>query len=204
MARAASDVSALATVRRELGDLADDDSVLLLGPFGALPIDAVCGALLDRYGPEETHYVSVTFDDTPRQQLEHWQDHVGQLPRSTTVVVTSQGRETPDGLADSVTVRHVPDASDVPRLGIVISDALSADPENVVCCFDTLTALLQYADLQRVYRFVHTLNGRLGTVDGLAHYHMDPTAHDERTVSTLRPLFDAVVEVDRDGSVEIR
>jgi hypothetical protein len=176
---------------------------LLLGPFGSLPIDAVCGTLLSPYAPEETHYVCVTFDDTPKEQLEHWEDHVGQLPRSTSVVVTSQAPEEPESLPESVTVKHVHDASDIPRLGMTISDRLSADAENVVCCFDNLTALLQYADLQRAYRFVHTLNGRLASVDAVSHYHMDPAAHDDRTLSTLRPQFDAVIEVDPDGSVDI-
>jgi hypothetical protein len=204
MPRAATDISALASVRTELDDLVEDDSVLLLGAFGVRSIDAVCGRLLDPYGPEETHYVCVTFDDTPQEQLEHWRDHVGQLPRSTSVIVTSQGTGSAETLPESVTAKYVPDASDLPRLGILISDELVADPENVVCCFDNLTALLQYADLQRVYRFVHTLNGRLGTIDGIAHYHMDPGAHDDRTISTLRPLFDTVVEVTPDGSVDVR
>jgi hypothetical protein len=203
MSSGGADISALTTVREELDDLVEADSVLLLGPFGSLPIDAVCGTLLSPHGPEQTHYVCVTFDDTPAEQLEHWEDHVGQLPRATSVVVTSQGTGNPESLPESVTVKHVPDASDIPRLGITISDRLSADAENVVCCFDNLTALLQYADLQRVYRFVHTLNGRLASVDAVSHYHMDPSAHDRQTISTLRPQFDAVIEVGTDGSVEI-
>jgi hypothetical protein len=200
----AADISALATVRGELEDVEPADSVLLLGDFGVLPVDAACGSLLDRYGPEETHYVCVTFDDTPADKLEHWEDHVGQLPRSTSIVVASQGTGGDAGLPESVSVRGVPDASDIPRLGITISDEIEREPDHVVCCFDSLTALLQYADLQRVYRFVHTLEGRLSSVDGVAHYHMDPAAHDEQTISTLRPLFDVVVEIGRDGGVEIR
>lgn len=77
------------------------------------------------------------------------------------------------------------------------------NPETVVYSVDTLTARLQYADLQRGYRFVHTVNGRLGPTDGLAHYHLDPAAHDDRTVTAHRPLFDVVVGVDCDGSGEL-
>jgi hypothetical protein len=204
MSRGANDITALTTLREELDVLAEEDSVLLLGPFGAPPIDAACGSLLDPYTPDETHYVCVTFDDSPQDQLDHWRDHVGHLPRTTSIVVASQSRGETESMPESVSVRHVPDASDIPRLGIVISDELEADPDNVVCCFDNLTALLQYADLQRVYRFVHTLNGRLGSIGGVAHYHMDPAAHDEQTISTLRPLFDTIVEVGTDGSVDVR
>lgn len=40
---------------------------------------------------------------------------------------------------------------------------------------------------------------RIEAVDGFAHYHMDPTAHDEKALATLRSLFDAVVEL-KDGA----
>jgi len=34
----------------------------------------------------------------------------------------------------------------------------------------------------------------------IAHFHLDPETCDEKTIETLRPLFDAVLEVDEDGT----
>jgi len=32
------------------------------------------------------------------------------------------------------------------------------------------------------------------------HFHLDPRAHDDETVDTLRPLFDAVLDINDDGT----
>lgn len=70
-------------------------------------------------------------------------------------------------------------------------------------CFRSLSTLLQYADLEAVFKFLHTLTSRIETGDARGHYHMDPTTHDERTVQTLLQLFDAAVRIE-DGSVDVR
>jgi hypothetical protein len=94
-------------------------------------------------------------------------------------------------------VAQVADPGDLQRLGLTISDHLAGldTDERTTLCFHSLSALLQYVDLRRGYRFLHTLIGRLDSVEASSHYHLDPEAHDEQTVATLRPLFDAVVDV---------
>lgn len=63
-------------------------------------------------------------------------------------------------------------------------------------CFHSITALLQYADLSCVFRFLHVLTRHVDTVDGVAHYHIDPTAHDAQTLATIETLFDTVIEYE--------
>jgi hypothetical protein len=41
------------------------------------------------------------------------------------------------------------------------------------------------------------------SVDAVAHYHIDPEAHDDQVLATLSSLFDAVARFD-DGDWEIR
>jgi hypothetical protein len=74
------------------------------------------------------------------------------------------------------------------------------EDEHIVFCFDGVTSLLQYADLQRAFRFLHVVTGRVKTVGGVGHYHLDPEAHDTQTLATLKGLFDAVIEVEDDGT----
>jgi hypothetical protein len=38
----------------------------------------------------------------------------------------------------------------------------------------------------------------------VSHYHLDPSAHEDGTIGTLRPIFDVIVDVDADGNVEVR
>jgi len=62
----------------------------------------------------------------------------------------------------------------------------------------SVSTLLSFSDLRTVSRFVHTLVGRIDRDDGLGTLHVDPTIHDERTVSTLAQFCDGRVDV-REG-----
>lgn len=60
--------------------------------------------------------------------------------------------------------------------------------------------MLQYADLQRTFRFLHVVTGRVKTVGGTGFYRIDPDAHDSQTMATIKGLFDAVVTREDDGT----
>ena len=61
-----------------------------------------------------------------------------------------------------------------------------------------------FRSLQRAFRFLHVVTGRVKTAGGVGHYHLDPEAHDRQTLATLKGLFDAVVNVDEDGELSIQ
>lgn len=69
----------------------------------------------------------------------------------------------------------------------------------------SLSTLLSFGDLQAVSRFVHTLVGRIDTVDGLGVLLIDPAIHDERTVSTLSQFCGGRIDVrEGDDGPELR
>ena len=99
---------------------------------------------------------------------------------------------------------------DLTGLGIALSESLSpagggdADPTRFVLAYDSVTALLQYVDTERTFRFLHVLTSRVRAANALGVFFMDPAAHDDRTVRTVEALFDAVVEQDDDGEWVVR
>jgi len=70
----------------------------------------------------------------------------------------------------------------------------------------TLGPLLVYADdVRPVYRFLHTVTGRIRAVDGLGVCAVDPAAQDERTIKSVAQAFDGQVELrERDGTHQLR
>lgn len=103
---------------------------------------------------------------------------------------------------DAVTVETVSTPDDLTGLGITLSQMLSAR-DDVVVCFDSLTVLLQYVDRETAYEFLNAVTGHLYAADASAHFHLDPTAHDRRTVDALASLFDAIAERE-DGEWSVR
>jgi hypothetical protein len=188
----------------DFSELSDVSNVLLLAPSLGGQGGDVCLDLLSRTPPSETNVLAVTYTDTPEEWVENWTTHAGVSPIRGGIVSIGQGGT--DVSDPSWAVKTVENPSDLTGIGIELSELLSgmataaSEGEHVAVCFDGITSLLQYADLQRAFRFLHVVTGRVKTVGGTGHYHLDPEAHDSQTLATLKGLFDAVVEVHDDGS----
>lgn len=69
------------------------------------------------------------------------------------------------------------------------------DADGVRIGLFSLSALLEYAELRDVSRFLHVLTGRIIATDDLGVFLIDSTRQDERTVETLGRFCDGHVEV---------
>ncbi|PSP96710.1 hypothetical protein BRC94_11835 [Halobacteriales archaeon QS_5_70_17] len=189
-----------------VGQLSDAYNVLLRSSS----IDWLSsGACVPPFLPEDREVgdvdlIAVSYTRTGTEWSAAWEERLGTLPgRSVIVGVDDAVRESDGGRSDVVETNESPD--DLTGIGITLSEYLSSwgcEGGDLVVCFDSLTALLQYVSLQRAYRFLHVLTGRAAAVGARSHYHLDPGAHDDRTVATLTSLFDAVV--DESGAVRTR
>ena len=85
------------------------------------------------------------------------------------------------------------------------AERLSGDDGSVRVGLDSISTLLLYVnDPRTVFRFLHAFTGRVSTGGGLGVYHIDPEAHDDRTVNVIRQPFDGRVEVRDEDGLEIR
>lgn len=82
--------------------------------------------------------------------------------------------------------------------------AATLEPAEVRLGIDSLLPLLEEYGRERVFKFLHLVNGRTRDADGMAHYHL-PVERDARIVQTLSPLFDITVELrERNGDYQER
>jgi len=135
----------------------------------------------------------VEFTPNPADRLDQLTNHpAAGRKRLLTVGDHADVRSSRAGLD----VASIDDPADLSTLGIEISGFLADSPpagEETIVCFHSLTALLAHSDLERAFRFLHVLTGRIAAADAVAHFHVDPTAHDPRDLNTLSALFDGVV-----------
>ena len=186
-------------------EVATASTVLVLEPSDRVADERTCYSFFAGDRLEEKNVLLVSLNSPADDCIDEFIEHDLPFPRNLGVISTedqlqSTRTETVKSEAGhSVTVQTVSDPVDLPKLGMSISNVLNewSDDEEVLVCFRSLTVLLQYVELQCVYRFVHVLTDRLASLDAQIHLHMDGEIHDEQTYATLRPLFDAVVEVIR-------
>ncbi|WP_227375082.1 DUF7090 family protein [Haladaptatus halobius] len=68
--------------------------------------------------------------------------------------------------------------------------------------FDSITEMAYYADEQRVYDAVLQVLDLLEEHDAVGLFHLSKGVHDEEQIERFLGLFDAVVDLDRDGNVD--
>ncbi|WP_251343229.1 DUF7504 family protein [Haloplanus halophilus] len=193
--------------------LGDASSILLLASSDSDFDDDACIDLLTAGDPAETNVISATVTDPPAERFALWQREVGeQLPARATIVDAGCGRQREVAVGDGVieggesvglTVDMLPENAEPIDLGMTLARYLGAwesTPDSTMLCLHSLTALLEGFDRDVVISLVSALNDLCDTVGATAHHHMDPGAHDDETVATFRPLYDAVIEhVTGDG-----
>ncbi len=106
----------------------------------------------------------------------------------------SDAEDPPEGMT-----RHVSSPGDFTSAGVAISELveeLGHRHDGIVVGVHSVSDLLEHADVKTVFRFLHVLTGRIGAADALGLATLDPGAHDAQTVSTVRQLFDGLVEVE--------
>jgi hypothetical protein len=92
------------------------------------------------------------------------------------------------------------------RFSDVYGDFRRSDVDRVRTAICSVSTLLTFSDLKTVSRFVHTLVGRVGQVDGLGVLLVDPSNHDDRAASTLSQFCDGRIDVraDENDTPELR
>ncbi len=184
-------------------DIQEPSDVLLLGPIWRSVDDAACAGRFASAEARDANILLVTLTEPADERVGVLQNHLEDPPSRIRVVSASDEHTSDVSIAGpsgemTLSIYAVDDPSDLPRLGMRIQEAAAfEDDRPTLVCFHSLTALLQYADTQRVFRFLHIMQN---AIDAETHYHMDANSHNTRTVETLKQLFDAVIEFDGEGN----
>lgn len=155
--------------------------------------------------PAETNLLVISYRSDPDEWLAEWQTHGGAIPADFGFIHVGDMARSAAAPASGTPAQAAPhfvtgisDPTDLTGLGIQISEYLeqwAGTDRQTIVYFDSVTVLLQFAELDRVYRFLHVLAGRIKSVEGHAYYRLDPNAHDVQTLSTVQNLLDNTIEL---------
>ena len=186
------------SIEQVVSRIEEASTVLVLRPQRAAFDDVQWkGALVG--DSTEVELLGVSFSQPPAVWYDEWVDALGDAPAASAVISTAElaGGTPEDCDAD---VETVATPSNLTGIGVKSTPYLN-EWDDALAVVESLTVLLQYADTQSVYKFLHVLTSRLQATDAAGQFYLDPTLEDDRTVELFKTLFDAVVEceVDDDG-----
>lgn len=130
--------------------------------------------------------------------------------RSVRIVDCVSRQRAVQHLSDTDDRRYVATAGDLTGIGIAVSGFMQdayhdSDVENAVVGLHSLSTMLMYADLRRVYQFVHVVTGRVESSGFRGVFTLDTPAGDDESVTRLKGLFDGLVEVrETEATPELR
>lgn len=158
---------------------------------------------------DDSGTIIVTTKSTGKQVLSEYESRRtdGDAPTGIVDCVSKQQGMNPERV-DGIEFASSP--VDMTGIGIKLSEFLQRFYDSGVrsnrIAFDSLSTLLMYSNLQTVFRFLHVFTGRVQSAEALGLFVIDSSAHDAKTMSTLRQLFDGEIEIreaDDNGS-EVR
>jgi hypothetical protein len=112
--------------------------------------------------------------------------------------------------SDDENIRSVRSPGDLTGIGIEYSSLYEGlfgeGIQRVRTGLFSVSTLLMYAEeIQPVYRFLHTLTGRVRTADGVGVCVIDPRSIDERMLGSIIHTFDGRVDLrEENGESELR
>lgn len=106
--------------------------------------------------------------------------------------------------SDAMNVKRASGPVDLTGIVVRISqflDGFRVHEGNARLCVNSLSTILMYSSLATVFRFMHVFSGRVTASKATGVYIVEDGMHDAQTIYTLKPLFNAVIEVkvDSDG-----
>jgi len=204
------------SIERDVTDPLDrGEAALVLSPSFIGDRRTTCLDLLAVGESSHDRVLFITFTNALDDLLDGWEDQFERPPgRIAFVSVDADSRSTAFDSSTpetehhdevDITVDRVQSPGNLTKFGVRITNRLEAlddihESTGIVTCFDSITALLQYVEVEEAFRFLHVITDRLADVGATSHFHMDPSAHDDETVDTLVTLFDALYEYD-DGTL---
>ncbi len=198
------------TQLERVGALDANAKTLLLARSGSDDEHEACTSFLTHSPPEETNVLLVWLSRSPTKRFDRLLEEWDERPERLGVVALPETfSETTEGMvwdADSFSLNTISDPADLTQVGITISQAIAEWDESshlTTVCVDSISDLLRHNDTERVFRFLHVLEGRLDSVDATAHFHLDNRNHELQTIRTMQSLFDRTLEVNEDGITQI-
>jgi len=186
-------------------------SVLIAGPAMTGKRELLYELLADDGGPDRGTAV-VTTRKRAATIREEYREHHPDLPDERTFLIDCVSRQHGQGRSDDGRTRYVSNPGDLTEIGIRLTgfmQRLHEDPEvtGAGIGLHTLSTTLMYADLSRVFQFVHVLTGRVESSGFVGAFVLDtPTAGNAEAI--LSGAFDAKLEVreadDDAGTRQVR
>lgn len=191
-----------------IGELAPGTSLLIAGPA----MSGKQGLALDLLAAGEAGengLLIVSTTETAESCIDQLEQRVGTVDPGRVGVVDCSGSTQQEAIREIATQR-VSSPGDLTGISIATAKLMeqfaTQGVSDVRHGLVSVSTLLQYLELDTVFKFLHVYMRRINDTGGLGIFTVDNAAHDQQTISTITNEFDGVIELreSESGAREMR
>ncbi|NHX36487.1 MULTISPECIES: RAD55 family ATPase [Halolamina] len=144
----------------------------------------------------------VTTSASASSMLDEFERRVPTLDRDRVAIVDCSGSDSQQAIREIATER-VSSPGDLTGISIGTAKLLQRfskqNVSDVRHGLVSISTLIQYLDLNTVFKFLHIYTSRIEDTGGLGVFTLEDVSHDAKTVNTITSEFDCVIEL-REGA----
>lgn len=158
-----------------------------------------CRELLTVRPSARLNVIYVAFTRAGKHHLDWWTDAAVEPQRVAVIDAAPVPSRSAPIESDCAVYDRIGSPGNLTKIGVAISEHCKEfeGEGTTVVCLRSLTALLQYIELDRAYRFLNAIANQLASIGAIGHCHINPNAHSRQELNALRTVFDATVSIDR-------
>ncbi|EJN60307.1 DUF7504 family protein [Halogranum rubrum] len=170
--------------------LQSGQSVLISGP----PMTGKYEVLLRQLTSSADRLIVVS-TDTPADQIRRDVADYADLPEEALGIVDCTSKASGKDVSDTDTVRYVSSPENLTQVGVQFTALCEQfQGDDVAVGLHSLSPLLMYWDVDRVYQFLRVFLDRVRSSSWCCAAVVGSTMHDEQVLHTLYDPFDAIIE----------
>ncbi len=185
-----------------IGDIKSGTNIMMIGP----PIsgkDDITNIIAYQGLLDANAAVIVSTREPGNNVLEWFERYNLDVPMDRIGIVDCVTRTLGFGAPDTDNIKMASSPVDLTGIGVKISQFfehfwMEMQLRETRLCINSLSTILMYSNLQTVFRFLHVFTGRIKAANALGIYVIEEGMHDEKTIVTLKQLFDGMIEI-REG-----
>jgi KaiC/GvpD/RAD55 family RecA-like ATPase len=148
----------------------------------------------------ENAVITVTTRESATHILEWFKENKMNLPMDRIGIIDCVSKTLGGTVKEDENIRIARSPVDLTGIGVKISYFLEIfiTKRNIrknQLHMNSLSTILMYSNIQTVFRFLHVFTGRIKSTGGLGIYLIESGMHDEQAITTLKQLFDGIIEI---------
>ena len=183
-----------------IGGIKKGSNIMLIGP-------PMCGKEIILYSilyygaaKNENAVITVTTRESATHILEWFKEQKLILPLARVGIVDCVTKTLGGASVENENIKIASSPVDLTGIGVKISQFfeeyfMKKNIRKTQLHINSLSTILMYSNIQTVFRFLHVFTGRIKAAGSLGIYVLESGMHDEQAISTLKQLFDGLIEI---------